>query len=1029
MTVAAEIPLALYDGDGVAVAFPAPWRYLSTGNLLVELISAAGVATTQTQGTHYSATAGATDAGGTVTMVTPPATGQKLRIRRVTPLAQQTAYPTTGSFPAASHELALDKLTLIAQEQAGDTDDLQGRSLQVPFGATAPVLDIANVSNGEVLAMVDGKFTGLPNNNASAAEYAIRAERAAALLAIKYIATFAQGTAGGIAATSNGDTFAVIAENGTALVVYRNNAGAAVDLGFAVAGEAAVDLAIAEAQAAYSLASLTAQEVDALEVRVAELENATATLPGVILGARFDVEGWRLEIDMPASITGGTFDLTKIGALVRSWGFTNAVRVVKARWLMPTIAVRRPTPNQTSPQVSTVDGVTTYVFALPQQVFSKEKASGSDVVGVDPKLIVQAGFYTGQPGQAIAITNLSIEPYPVPVGSNQLPPWRLIGATGEFDAVASSYTAQSGRTIETARCILTGLTSAVVRNFDVQAFSVSTMFPTQTAESIGYIARPAMADFTQNEVLTEDWQMFPFIGDRAADTRNTADHNTRFMTYRHVCNKSGTYGLVHAVLNTATGNDTTGAASTTSEAAAAATPFATLQKALYAAQVLNNSANGKNNGGGIIIYFANGDYTYDLKRTSPFTPIVEFAADDLNLGDTWTIFRPVTGATAARILRGTNKCLPRRVMLQGFHGLYCDGNALNSLFTCQSTVRGGSWRMEVWNNGSVPTDDGAANHSTLHFFNCGDVYSTGFATASVSNQLAQSLSSSDITDHILVRDVNFARVSSGKWHAACGVSVTRLTASLNFYDTATFPNLLSNDQASFVNLIARGGGVSGAMVNGNVALTGFILINVLLESFNNTQPALRLSADGELHKLERIFIDHLTTVGNRWNMAYEDNGVIPGTGQRKKVVVRNSVPWERNHKDDTYPTANPLRTHTWAYGHAVGCRNNDVLTATSISEVAPGPNSWMGEVFGPGERFIGADRIGVFVNYQADYFSNPLVKSSGRVTGTGYGDYRPLADSVLSTLTAEQISVGLDMTGAARRTDGTERTGAYARVA
>lgn len=140
MTVAAEIPLALYDGDGVTVAFPAPWRYLTTANLLVELIASDGTVTLRMLGTHYAASAGATDAGGTVTMVTAPAVGQTLRIRRVTPLAQQTQYPTSGNFPAKSHELALDRLTLIAQEQAGDIDDVQGRALQVPFGEVAAVL-------------------------------------------------------------------------------------------------------------------------------------------------------------------------------------------------------------------------------------------------------------------------------------------------------------------------------------------------------------------------------------------------------------------------------------------------------------------------------------------------------------------------------------------------------------------------------------------------------------------------------------------------------------------------------------------------------------------------------------------------------------------------------------------------------------------------------------------------------------------------------------------------------------------------
>lgn len=136
MTVAAEIPLALYDGDGVTVAFPAPWRYLDVAHLLVERVAADGAETLLALGVDYAATAGPTDAGGTVTTTVAPAVGQKLRIRRVTPEGQPTQYPTTGSFPAASHELALDRLTLIGQEQTAAI----ARAALVPPGESGPKL-------------------------------------------------------------------------------------------------------------------------------------------------------------------------------------------------------------------------------------------------------------------------------------------------------------------------------------------------------------------------------------------------------------------------------------------------------------------------------------------------------------------------------------------------------------------------------------------------------------------------------------------------------------------------------------------------------------------------------------------------------------------------------------------------------------------------------------------------------------------------------------------------------------------------
>lgn len=140
MTVAAKSPLELYDGDGVTTAFSARWRYLDITHLLVEIISAAGEATVLTLGVDYSAVAGLTDAGGLVTLASPLLVGQTLRIRRNTPLAQPTQYPTSGAFPARSHELALDRNMMAVQELGREQADFHARALMLPFGESAPGL-------------------------------------------------------------------------------------------------------------------------------------------------------------------------------------------------------------------------------------------------------------------------------------------------------------------------------------------------------------------------------------------------------------------------------------------------------------------------------------------------------------------------------------------------------------------------------------------------------------------------------------------------------------------------------------------------------------------------------------------------------------------------------------------------------------------------------------------------------------------------------------------------------------------------
>jgi hypothetical protein len=82
---------------------------------VVTLVRADTTQVVQTLNTDYTVTGAGDDAGGTVTMVVPPATGQQLIIVRAVPLTQETDYISGDPFPAETHERALDKLTMISQ--------------------------------------------------------------------------------------------------------------------------------------------------------------------------------------------------------------------------------------------------------------------------------------------------------------------------------------------------------------------------------------------------------------------------------------------------------------------------------------------------------------------------------------------------------------------------------------------------------------------------------------------------------------------------------------------------------------------------------------------------------------------------------------------------------------------------------------------------------------------------------------------------------------------------------------------------
>lgn len=88
----------------------------------------------------------------------------------------------------------------------------------------------------------------LLSNDAVATASAKKAYLAALMASVDYIATNAQGTAGGLANTTSGQTFAVVSADGATAALYRNSAGSASALGFNMLGEGMVNRAILDVQ-------------------------------------------------------------------------------------------------------------------------------------------------------------------------------------------------------------------------------------------------------------------------------------------------------------------------------------------------------------------------------------------------------------------------------------------------------------------------------------------------------------------------------------------------------------------------------------------------------------------------------------------------------------------------------------------------------------------------------------------------------------------------------------------------------------
>jgi len=128
MTVSSTNTKNSYSGDASTTVFAYTFKIFDDDDISVILrTDATGGETVQTKGTHYSVSGVGNAGGGNITFVTAPASGITVVLIRATVQTQTTDYTPNDPFPAASHEEALDRLTLMVQDQQEELD----RSIKV----------------------------------------------------------------------------------------------------------------------------------------------------------------------------------------------------------------------------------------------------------------------------------------------------------------------------------------------------------------------------------------------------------------------------------------------------------------------------------------------------------------------------------------------------------------------------------------------------------------------------------------------------------------------------------------------------------------------------------------------------------------------------------------------------------------------------------------------------------------------------------------------------------------------------------
>jgi hypothetical protein len=153
MTISSIINKVQYTCNGVTTVFAFNYKFFLKADLIVTkiLISTGVESAPLILDTDYTISGTLTnnvyEAGGNVTMLVAPSALYKLQVRRVVPETQGSDYTTSDPFDPNTIEQALDKLTIIDQQQQEEIN----RAIKFGTGSTTVDVTIAEPVASEVL--------------------------------------------------------------------------------------------------------------------------------------------------------------------------------------------------------------------------------------------------------------------------------------------------------------------------------------------------------------------------------------------------------------------------------------------------------------------------------------------------------------------------------------------------------------------------------------------------------------------------------------------------------------------------------------------------------------------------------------------------------------------------------------------------------------------------------------------------------------------------------------------------------------
>jgi len=726
--------------------------------------------------------------------------------------------------------------------------------------------------------------------------------------------------------------------------------------------------------------------------------------PASGLSLEIGTNGWDAYLTIPNMMTNGAytfgFDPTNraltnamMTLTVTSQGYDDTGEATTIqRTLYATTTIRKPYPNQAQRDEVIADTTNTKVrLALSDYVY------GSDTVTA----VAVSGLYktgtTNSPSGTIAVSCLSTQASPLAIANWSMPGFNLItGSTFEVRAVAFHCSAQDGRPIRTMRfraADTSGHTNTIyVTNATVSRLSYDT---NAICEYIGNIPSTGLV---QGQTVTVHFAAYPWVGSSGSVLDTATSTNVMPTMYYApqywVCDTGNVYGATIAVVDSTSGNDTTGVPvklanfDTNSPPAA----FATIVAAASKIAESNNVWYSRNDVGGGIVYLNAGGHIWGAGAGSVG-----------NVPGTWLTVDAFPGVDPAAVSltnQGGNAHLIKKVKCRRL--VFSSG----SLITFDSFPY--LWLDEMRYQ---PAGDAAI------YRQC-QVYMTGCSIGSAKQGLKSYANES--ARFVLLRSCKFDDFTQGASpFVAIGNWRTNKTVTTSLYWATTDSDLrgchkggiwafntLYNTDASSFSLINIGG-PSASRPQAN----GWALVQNIFEDsgVTGTQGLLGLSNDGNTNRTENFIVWHNTVVGQRMNSFYNDSGTDAVLKHHCSVV--GNLMEDANIKTDVFATSSN-NVGNWACLYGVGDAGN-----------------FLGNIAGVGDSTFTRDWPGIAsiesasgTSFATNYVAFVRRAAASSVAGAGNGDYRLAAGSVLDPVQTRNV-LPYDIEGNSRAV--TNRPGAY----